>query len=341
MDDALTTRPVGQLLYSFLVDYLGAIKGLRPSSVRSYRDVIRLFLLFVAQDARRKISRLSLADMSFDRVQMFLRHLEVQRRNHTRTRNHRLAVLHTFFDYLAMRIPEMAGVSERVTAIPVKRAPPPEMHFMDRDEVHAVLAKLPAAGRLAARDRALLLFLYNTGARAQEVADLRVENLDLTSSPRVRLLGKGAKWRVCPLWADTVHQLRALLEESGGSSGPGSPVFASARRQPLTRFGIYKIVRRHAQWLDAQPGPRAKHVTPHTFRHTAAVHLLESGVEINVIRAWLGHVNLATTNRYAEITTPMKEAALRACEPPPSTVGPPRKPAWHDDRALLQWLESL
>jgi site-specific recombinase XerD len=115
----------------------------------------------------------------------------------------------------------------------------------------------------------------------------------------------------------------------------------SSRGQLLTRFGIYKLVRRHGRWLEDRSQPRSRRLSPHVFRHTAAVHLLETGVEPNVIRGWLGHVNLATTNQYMEITTPMKEAALRACEPPRSFVGPPRKPVWQDDKALLSWLESL
>lgn len=337
----MTSRPIGPLLYSFLVDHLAAVKGLRPASIRSYRDALRLFLLFVAQDSRHKISRLTLVDLSFERVQRFLRHIEDKRQNHVRTRNHRLAVLHSFFDYLAMRVPEMVAVSERVGAIPSKRVALPETVYLERDEVHALLERLPVAGRLAARDRALLLFLYNTGARVQEVADLRVENLEIDSTPRVRLFGKGGKWRACPLWKSTADHLRALLKERRPVVAPESLVFVSSRGQPLTRFGIYKLVRRHGRWLEERPQPRSKRLSPHVFRHTAAVHLLESGVEPNVIRGWLGHVNLATTNRYAEITTPMKEAALRACEPPRAFVGPPRKPVWQDDKALLAWLESL
>jgi site-specific recombinase XerD len=157
----------------------------------------------------------------------------------------------------------------------------------------------------------------------------------------VRLLGKGGKWRVCPLWKETANQLRALIKERGDLPHD-APLFASRKGRPLTRFGIYKLVRKHGEWLEARPKPRSKRLTPHVFRHTAAVHLLEAGVEVNVIRSWLGHVSLATTNRYAEITTPMKEAALRACEPPvKSSIGPPRKPVWRDDKALLAWLESL
>jgi integrase/recombinase XerD len=338
----MTTPAVGALVHSFFVDYLRVQKGLRPASVRSYRDVLRLFLSFVAQQARRKITRLTLEDLTCERVQQFLRHLEQDRHNHIRTRNHRLAALRTFYEYLASRVPELLGTCERVAAVPSKRVAPPPTHFLEREEVTELLRAVPSGGRHAVRDHALLLFLYNTGARAQEVAEVRVADLDLTSPPRVRLHGKGDKWRACPLWAETARRLQLLLQQQAPAA-PEDPVFVSRPGRALTRFGIYKIVRRHASSLVAQGKlSPTKPVSPHIFRHTAAVHLLESGVEVNVIRGWLGHASLETTNRYAEITPRLKEAALHACEPP---TGDPdssrRKVVWQDDDTLLQWLESL
>lgn len=337
------TARIGAILQSFLVDHLRVLKGLRPNSVRSYRDVLRLFIGFVAKDRRRGISRLLLEDLAFDRVLRFLRHLEEDRGNHARTRNQRLAALRTFYEYLATRAPEMVAPAERVMAIPMKRAAPAETCFLERDEVRQLFAAMPTQGRRALRDRALLLFLYNTGARVQEVADLRVDHLDLDGSPRVRLHGKGDKWRVCPLWTDTAQQLRELLEARESVNTDASVVFTSTHGRALTRFGIYKLVRRHARLLEVKGAKRrVRHLSPHVFRHTAAVHLLESGVEVNVIRAWLGHVSLETTNRYAEINTPMKAAALRACEPSSdSSEEHPQKPVWRDDAALLTWLASL
>jgi integrase/recombinase XerD len=338
----MTTPTLGTLVHSFFVDHLQAQKGLCLASVRSYRDAVRLFLGFVAREARRPITRLSPLDLTDERVQQFLQHLEQERHNHIRTRNQRLAALHTFFEYLAQRMPEMLGICERVAAIPVKRVAPPETHFLDRDEVSTLLRGVPATGRHAARDRALLLFLYNTGARAQEVAELRVRDLDLEPPPRVRLHGKGDKWRICPLWAETARQLQ-LLRPHDQPVSPEDPVFASHPGRPLTRFGIYKIVRRHAgRLMTTDRLSSRKSVSPHTFRHTAAVHLLESGVEINVVRGWLGHANLETTNRYAEITLRTKAEALRTCEPPvDGTDGAHRRVVWRDDEALLKWLESL
>lgn len=337
----MSSNALGPILYSFFTDHLTVQKGLRPSSVRSYRDTMRLLLPFVATDKGGRVSRLMLEDFTVDRVLRFLRHLEEVRGNLAQTRNQRLAALHTFFEYVANRVPEMLAVCQQIAAIPTKRSSIPEIRYLERDEISALLAHVPPDGRWALRDRALLLFLYNTGARAQEAADLHVGDLDLDAA-RVRLRGKGEKWRTCPLWRETVRLLGLLAAEAGCGASE-SPVFASFGHRPLTRVGIYRIVCRHARAVEREPsGSRGRRITPHVLRHTTAVHLLESGVETNVIRAWLGHANLATTDRYAEITVRTKEAALRVCEPPPEVVGAiPRKPVWRNDPALLKWLASL
>jgi integrase/recombinase XerD len=331
----VTSQPLGPVVQSFFLDGLLTMKGLRPSSVKSYRDGIKLFLRVVADDARRRLTQRTLADLTFERVLSFVRHLEEVRHNHPRTRNQRLALLHTFFEYLAVRDPEMLAVAERVAAIPPQRVPPPETRFLERDEIATLFTRLPSSGRNAARVRALILFLYNTGARVQEAVDLRAGDLDLARTARARLHGKGDKWRTCPLWTETVHQLEALL--GPGPHPPDRVVFASNQGGPMTRFGVYKIVRRHTRHLEARLG----RVGPHVFRHTTAMHLLESGVEVNVIRGWLGHADLITTNRYAEINTRAKLAALLATEPPGSSAGSRAMPIWRSDQTLLDWLASL
>ena len=339
----MPTSTVGSVLYTFFEDYLKCQKGLSTASIRSYRDGLRLFLQFVAQDTKRAISRLTLADLSAERVRRFLSTLEAERANHIRTRNQRLSALRVFFNYLGTHVPEMLVEAERVAATPMKRVPPPETCFLERDDMTALFAHLPTTGWWALRDRALLLFLYNTGARVQEVADLRVSHLELQTQARVHLHGKGNKWRVCPLWQETVALLQQLLAQSPSRNNADHPVFTSHRGQALTRYGIYKLVRRHTAHLEkcgADTMPRR--VSPHVFRHSTAVHLLESGVEVNVIRAWLGHVSLETTNRYAEITLRMKAEALQACDVSTETAAACRgKPIWRDDPSLLQWLQSL
>ncbi|KWR87666.1 tyrosine-type recombinase/integrase [Cupriavidus sp. IDO] len=335
----MTTPSLGSLVQSFFIDHLPVQKGLSQGSIRSYRDTIRLLLCFVSAQRSAPIASLAIEDLSFEWVLAFLKHLEQQRGNSVRTRNQRRAALNTFFDYLALRVPEMLATCQRIAAIPVKRTSLPDTHYLEREEVTALFRSLPQEGRFALRDRTLLLFLYNTGARVQEAADLRVEHLDLNPPAKARLHGKGDKWRACPLWQETVKLLQRLLAER--QTSPTAPVFQARHSQPLTRFGIYKIVRRHAAFLDTS-GPQPRRVSPHLFRHTAAVHLLESGVEVNVIRGWLGHVSLDTTNRYAELTLRAKAEALRACEVSYGISAASRtRAAWKDDKSLLEWLNSL
>jgi len=332
---------IGPIIYGFFEDYLKTQKGLRSSSVRSYRDVLRLFLVFVAKDAHRKITRLSLQDFTVDRLIQFLKYLENERGNQICTRNHRLSVLHSFFQFISRREPEFLIEAERVANIPLKRVIPPETLFLERDQVQKILDNLVSKDPLSLRDRALIMFLYNTGARVQEVADLRLENLDFEAL-RVHLHGKGGKWRVCPLWTETAALLKKLIDIQKVAE-LDDPIFVSRQGRALTRFGIYKIVVRHTKIISLKgSNAKSRPISPHVFRHTTAVHLLESGVEPNVIRSWLGHVNLDTTYRYAEINIRAKEAALKACEPPSVfSVEFQSKPLWRDDENLLKWLDTL
>ena len=225
----------------------------------------------------------TLDDLTFERVVGFLRYLEADRSNHIRTRNQRLAGLHTLFDYIATRSPEMLDVCQRIAAIPMKRVAPAETRFLERDEIEALLQRLPDEGRLALRDQALLLFLYNTGARAQEVADLRVEHLDLGDHPLVRLHGKGDKWRTCPLWHQTARLLRTLIELARANARRRRRgVLQRTARRSLARVSTRSSAATRRALTTHEPAGR---VSPHIFRHTAAVHLLEAGVEVNVIRA--------------------------------------------------------
>jgi integrase/recombinase XerD len=332
---------LGPLLYSYFEDHLKCQKGLRTSSLKSYRDSVRLFLLFLVEQLGRKISRLTLADLTHTQVLAFLQSLETDRHNQVCTRNQRATALRGLFDYLAQRVPEMLKEAQRVAGVPTKRTAPAETFFLEQDELQSLFKSLPTHGSFALRDRTLLLFLYNTGARVQEVADLRHQNLELEGQARVRLHGKGDKWRVCPLWPETATLLRQLTAKPQ-LTGPAGAVFTSLQGQALTRFGIYKIVHRHTRLLLKSNEPHRR-ISPHTFRHTSAVHLLEAGVEVNVIRGWLGHVSLETTNRYAEINLRMKQAALQACQPPTSASSEAcqRKPIWREDAELLKWLKTL
>ena len=337
-----STPLLGTILASFFNDHLKLQRGLRPNSITSYADAMRLLLQFAAATGKKKVTQLGLDDLNADVVCRFLNSLEESRSNAAQSRNQRLAALRTFFEYIGQRFPERLEQAQKVAAIPRKRAQPPETIFLERDEIEATLAALPADGRCALRDRALLVFLYNTGARVQEAADLRASDVHFDPTPRVHLHGKGDKWRVCPLWAETSALLKKLL--SGQGSGRSDrPVFIGVKDAALTRFGIYKIIRRYTTHVVKKGSDgQSRRVSPHVWRHTTAVHLLEAGVEVNVIRAWLGHASLETTNRYAEITLRTKQAALEKCTVPAAADERiPRKPAWQTDATLLNWLQSL
>lgn len=332
-----TAAELGRVLHAFFEDHLRCQRGLRPLTIASYSEALRLFLGFVARDKRCRLTRLGLADLTGDRVLAFLDHLERERGNSVASRNQRLAALRGFFEYVAERRPELLHEAQRVAGVPVKRCPPPRTGYLERDRVERLFASLPDGGtdRIALRDRAVLMFLYNSGARVQEVAELKVANLELGEKPRVRLHGKGDKWRVCPLWRETAALLGELIGERAQDE---DAVFVGRTGKALTRHGLYKIVRRHTEAMRGE----GEAISPHSFRHTAAVHLLESGVEVNVIRAWLGHVSLETTNRYAEITLRKKAEALEVCaleSADPATFRSNSK--WRDDPALLKWLKSL
>ncbi|MDO8864244.1 tyrosine-type recombinase/integrase, partial [Haliea sp. E1-2-M8] len=204
---------LGIVVHSFFADHLPVQKGLRLGSIHSYRDTMRLFLRFLSEQTRQPVATLDLQDLTFDQVLAFLKYLEQERGNSIRTRNQRRAALNTFFAYLVLRAPEMLATCQQIAAIPVKRSALPDTHYLEREEVTTLFRSLPREGCFALRDRTLLLFLYNTGARAQEVADLRIEHLDLNPPAKVHLHGKGDKWRVCPLWQETGKHLERLLAE--------------------------------------------------------------------------------------------------------------------------------
>jgi integrase/recombinase XerD len=323
---------IGPIVFSFFERHLKIEKAMSSASIKSYRDAVKLFLTFVASQCHRTITGLNTEDLTAERVREFLSHLEIERGNHIRTSNQRLAGLHALFNYLTEQAPEIRAEAQKVAAIPRKKSPPSGAPYRERDELEALFAQLPTHARIALRDRALLLFLYNTGVRVQEAADLTVDNLFLQSQPRVELHGRGNKSRSCPLWPETAQLLQELLD--GRTTGP---VFRASNGHALTRFGIYKLVRRRTAHLSANnDGGPLRHISPRVMRHSTATHQLKADV------ARLGHVDLNTTNRYAETNIGSKKIAQPSGETPGSAAKEfPGKSIWRDDKALLDWLASL
>jgi site-specific recombinase XerD len=332
---------LGPFLRRFLLEHVVADRHLSRHTQRSYRDAIRLFLRFLATHHGTDPTALTVEHCDTEVVRGFLAHLEQGRGNTVATRNQRLAALHSLFRFVGRQVPELVDLAAQVQGIPLRRTVPPPMPSLEKAEIDALLAAPDRRRPQGQRDYALLLFLYNTGARADEAARTTVGALQLGASPSVCLLGKGGKPRLCPLWPHTATVLRTLLGPRLDGP-PEAPVFLNVRGASLTRFGIHTLVERTvARAAGTTPSLGAKRVSPHTLRHTTAVHLLRAGVDINTIRAWLGHVSLETTNRYAEVDLEMKAKALVACAVTQPTRPSDHTPAWRKDRDLMAFLTSL
>jgi integrase/recombinase XerD len=325
---------------SFFEDHLRCRCNMSRNTVQSYRDALKLLLRFAAGQVKKAAVSLLVTDITEEVIVAFLTDLEQTRGNSIQTRNHRLVGIRRLFEYIGEKEPPLLGHCHKIVTVPKKRgAPLPEIHYLEKEQVAALLDAVPRGDAPGRRDYTLLLFMYNTGARVQEVADTRLSWLTLSTSAKVELLGKGRKWRTCPLWESTVRHVRQLIEERGLKPGQEGHLFVNRFGRPLSRSGIAEIIGRHVRKAGAAtPSLRGQNVTPHTIRHTTAMHLLQSGVEVNVIRSWLGHTSIATTNRYIEIDLAMKRKAMETCEvgqgePPPAN--------WRSSPDILTWLESL
>lgn len=321
----------------FLQDHLILQKGYSPHTLMSYRDTLKIFLTFSASSKKKSITELTLADLTPSMVIQFLTHLERNRSNSIKTRNIRLACIHSFFSYISPRNPLLLKCAQDILAIPFKRFPLAAAEYLEKEEVKAILGAVDRSRLDGLRDYTLLSFMYNTGARVGEVITLRTKALQLERPFYVRITGKGTKTRLCPLWPETAELLRTLLKQRAVDPTEEAPVFVNHRGESLTRYGIRYLINKYVQVAAKNcPSLAKKRIHPHTIRHSTAMALLQSGVDINSIRAWLGHTNLETTNRYAEINLEMKRKVLNNYLPLSKTKKP-----WKQDKNLLQWLEAL
>ena len=323
----------------FLLEHLISERSLSHNTQRSYRDTLRQLLPFIARLTKVPIDQLRIEHVSAPHVRDFLHELEGSRGCGIATRNQRLAAIHSLAQFIGVRCPEQLQWCGEIRGIQAKRAPQSLVTYLEKPEMDALLAAPDQQSRQGRRDYAVLLFLYNTGTRADEVAHVQIADLDLARMPSagfssVLIHGKGNKKRRCPLWARTVQELAPLVEGRSASEY----VFLNRRKEPLTRFGIHALVKRYAAAAaTCISSMTKKRISPHVIRHTTATHLLRSGVDINTIRAWLGHVSLATTYIYAEVDLEMKAKALATCE-----IGDDaRKPPWCQDKGLMEFLRSL
>lgn len=334
-----TTSYLSHWIKRFLLEYLISIRNLSKNTQLSYRDTFRLLLPFATKKKKKSIDKLLVEDITPDIIKAFLAELETGRNCSPSTRNQRLSAIHAFAKFIALNSPEQVEWCRLVQTIPFKRAKRTLITYLEKSEMDNLLNAPDRKTEQGRRDYAILLFLYNTGARADEAAGLKISEVNIiTASKRelatVLIRGKGNKPRRCPLWQQTALELNTIITHRK----PSEHVFLNRLKQPLTRFGIHGMVKRYVEQVAKQlPSIKKKKVSPHTIRHTTATHLLQAGVDINTIRAWLGHVSINTTNIYAEVDLEMKAKALACCE-----IEGNRAPThWKDNKDLMAFLDNL
>ena len=323
------------LLEAFFTDRLMRQRQASPHTIASYRDTFRLFLEFVQLRLKKAPSALSLEDLDAPLIGAFLDHLERERGISARTRNVRLAAIHSFFKYAAFHQPAQSELIQRVQAMPSKRYDRAPVEFLGRSEADALVAAADQRTWIGRRDRALLLLAVQSGLRVSELVGLRCQDVVLGSGAHVRCLGKGRKERCTPLRKEVVTVLRAWLREQNGR--PADPLFPNVRGGQLSRDAVADLLAKHVGTASLRcPSLKRKRVSPHVLRHSAAMDLLQHDVDCSVIALWLGHESVETTQMYLHANMQLKEAALARTTPLRVRAGRYR-PA---DR-LLAFLKSL
>ena len=332
---------IATLIHGFFEQHLLAQRGLSGHTVLAYRDTMKLLLEFVCHQQRKTCTTITLEDLTADTVRSFLDYLEHVRKNSVPTRNARLAAIHAFFNYLASTEPRRIAQAQTILIVPFKRYSHRVAEYLEKAEVLEIFAGIDGRTLLGQRDDALLRLLYNTGMRAQELVDLNVDHLRFSRPHTVRIQGKGRKERTCPLWKETIVALKSYLGKRGVRLDDVTPLFVNREGNRLTRFGVrYIIAHRVSVAANTRPALLTKRVTPHTIRHTTAMHLLQSNVDLNMIRSWLGHASIETTNGYVEIDLEMKRKTLQSSEKLIPKQATDRN-SWQNDDQLLSWLSKL
>jgi integrase/recombinase XerD len=325
------------LTQSFFLSYLQSTRGASPHTVRAYRDALTLFFQHLAGQKRKTMADLQLDDVQAEAVLTFLDHIESKRSNSAVTRNCRLAAIRSFVQHLLRHDVTRAAQYGRVLAIRNKRATHRAVAYLEPEEARAVIAAVDISSARGRRDHALLLLLYNTGARVGEALAVRPSDLRLERPRQVRLMGKGKKERVCPLWPETATALRRIVRVEAA----GETVFQSRPCTPLTRDGVAYVLQKYARLAaKSNPSPRLRRVTPHMLRHSCAVALLQAGVDITVIRDYLGHASVSTTSRYVTTNLQMKQQVLDAFWKR-SGLAPTGTKKWQPSPKLLAFLQAL
>jgi len=331
------THSITHFIQPFFSHYLPIQRGLSINTIAAYRDAIKLLLCYVADRLKKSVDALDVENITAKVVLGFLDHVQQQRSCSDKTRNARLAAIRTLFTFIGRQQPELLAQCRQIRAIPLKRTDPVRVDYLEEAELQALMDAVDLNARTGIRDRALLLLLYNTGARVSEIVTLDLDHLRLDGSTQVNLQGKGNKHRACPLWPATVAALKDYLPLRRPIQPDTQALFLNANGAPITRFGIRYIIGKYATIAAHQcPSIKTKTVTPHTLRHTTAMHLLRAGNEINMVSYWLGHADINTTHIYLEIDMAMKRKMLEKVDAPLINDKTP----WHKPD-VLEWLNGL
>jgi site-specific recombinase XerD len=334
----MTSPTLFTLVSGFFVPHLSAERNVSPHTAAAYRDALKLLLQFVASARGGTVDQLHIEDLTSDVVLGFLAHLETTRRNTVRTRNARLAAIHSFFRYVLAREPALAEFCQRVLSIPVKKALRPVLGYFQEAELAHLLAQIDRTQTSGERDYLLVALLYDTGARIQELLDLTPRDCRLDSPPFVRLRGKGRRERLCPLLPQTARLITRFLATEHRSPEDHEPLLHRRHGDRLTRHGArYLLAKYLVRARASMPGLDRPALSLHTLRHTKAMHLLQSGVPLVTIKDFLGHADLKSTEVYVQLDLEMKRRALEAAGSPcrPGRARPRLAPG------LIAWLESL
>lgn len=323
----------------FLSNYMAGQRNLSPNTIKAYRDVFILLLRFCRDIKNITVEKLTIKQIDVDLVDEFLTYLEKDRNCSPRTLNHRLTTLHAFFRYIQVKDPTYLMQCQQILAIPLRRFSCPEVSYLSKDHLAALLSQPNIEKSSGRRDAVLLSVLYDSGARVQELIDLTVGDVRLVAPAQIRILGKGRKIRVVPLMDNTVNLLNNYLSENNLLLPETFtyPLFRNYQGNKLTRVGVNYILKKYERLVrEANPYFKQK-ISPHTLRHTKGMHLLQGGVSLDIIRDFLGHVDIKTTEIYARANIEMKREAIKKVSPAPT----PKLPSWKENKTLLKWLQSL
>jgi integrase/recombinase XerD len=334
----MSTSPLATLLSTFFLRYLAVERGVSPHTTSSYRDSMKLLLQFAATRCGRSVDQLAIEDLTGPLVLDFLADLEASRGNTVRTRNARLAAIQTFFRFVAGREPALANLCSLVLAIPAKKTLRPVLGYLGEQELGHLLAEIDRFAKHGERDYILLSVLYDTGARIQELLDLTPGDFHLETPPFVRIRGKGRRERLCPLLPQSARLVRAFLSVQGRRLDEREPLLQNGRGSRLTRHGARYILLKHLRRAaSSMPTLARPGISPHTMRHTKGMHLLQSGVPLVMVKDFLGHVDLKSTDVYVQADLEMKRKALDLADGPQATQAPPPRLS----SKVIEWLEAL